>query len=128
MARDTKPSSFADSGRGAAPAPELSLEAPAQPVSATAPDARDLDEAKLAADVAAEHAAHAAEQAASAERDLAEASKDDPKARLCPHCNGEMVKHGDGNPAKAGAWHCDGCGCCFKGRTVREGHPPCVLA
>lgn len=82
--------------------------------------------AQVNADLAAAHAEHAVAEAAVAERELAEATKDDPKARLCPHCNAEMTKHSDADPIKAGCWHCSSCGCCFKGREVREGHPICA--
>lgn len=81
----------------------------------------EKDVAELNAELAAEHAQSAADAAAQAERDLAEASKEDPKARLCPNCNGEMVKHGPENPHKAGAWHCSQCGGCWRGNHLREG-------
>jgi len=31
----------------------------------------------------------------------------------CPTCNGPLVEHGDDNPLKAGAYHCDHCGICW---------------
>lgn len=45
--------------------------------------------------------------------------------RACPNCKAELVKHGDANPFKIGAWHCDGCGSCWAPgmRTMRTGHP-----
>lgn len=48
----------------------------------------------------------------------------------CPHCDTELRQHGDNEGAsKAGAYHCDGCGCCFSdGKTPREGTPVCALA
>lgn len=81
----------------------------------------------MAAQVSADHAAKAAAQAARDDLAAKQAAKDDPKARLCPHCKAEMVKHGDANPFKAGAWHCNACGCCFKGRELREGHSACSV-
>lgn len=77
-------------------------------------DPESVVEAELAAEVATEHAAKAADDAAHAERALAEATKEDPKAKLCPKCNSEMVRHSDANPFKAGAWHCDHCGICWR--------------
>ena len=71
------------------------------------------DVAQVNADLTAAHAEHAAEAAAAAERELAEVTKEDPKARLCPNCNGEMIQHGDATPIKAGAWHCNACGSCW---------------
>lgn len=73
----------------------------------------DPGEAQINAELATAHAEQAAEDAARAERQLAEATKDDPRAKLCPTCNGELVKHGDANPYKAGAYHCSGCGTCW---------------
>ena len=81
---------------------------------------------QLNAELAAAHAEQAAEDAAAAERELAEASKSDPHARLCPHCNGEMVRH-EGDTPKAGAWHCSNCGGCWVSSgghwRPRDGHP-----
>ena len=73
----------------------------------------DPEEAQLNAELAVAHAEHAEEAAAKAERDLAEATKEDPKAKLCPTCNGELVKHSDASPHKKGAYHCDHCGVCW---------------
>ncbi len=73
----------------------------------------DPEEAQINAELAVAHAEHAEEAAAVAERELAEATKEDPKAKLCPTCNGELVKHGDANPYKRGAYHCDKCGTCW---------------
>lgn len=101
-------------------APQL----PEQP--APTPAEIEAQEAALAAEISAEHAAKAAEQADAADLAAREAAKEKASARLCPHDRAEMVKHGEGNPAKAGAWHCPKCGCCFKGREVREGHPACA--
>ena len=47
----------------------------------------------------------------------------------CPHCSHELVQHpADAGASKAGAWHCDGCGCCFRGGKPREGAPLCAIA
>ena len=48
----------------------------------------------------------------------------------CPHCDTELRQHGENEGAsKAGAYHCDGCGCCFSdGKKPREGTPVCALA
>ena len=77
------------------------------------PSRTDPEIAQVNAELAAEHAETAAEAAAKAERELAEATKEDPKSKLCPNCNGELIKHGDANPHKAGAYHCDQCGICW---------------
>lgn len=74
----------------------------------------DPDEAQVNAELAVAHADKAVEYAAAAERNLAEATKEDPKAHLCPACNVEMIKHGPANPFKAGAWHCNTCGTCYR--------------
>ncbi len=44
----------------------------------------------------------------------------------CPTCHGELERHGDANPYKVGASHCNQCGSCWKPglRELREGHPP----
>lgn len=43
------------------------------------------------------------------------------------HCGSEMTAHGDENPFKVGAHHCDACGCCLlEDGTPREGHGPCA--
>ncbi len=73
----------------------------------------DPEEAQLNAELTAAHAEQAAEDAAKAERQLAEATKEDPKAKLCPTCNGELIAHGYDNAFKAGAYHCDVCGTCW---------------
>ena len=75
------------------------------------PEEKSVEEVN--AELAAAHAETAAENAAKAERALAEATKEDPKAKLCPTCNGELVKHGDENPFKAGCSHCNQCGTCW---------------
>lgn len=36
------------------------------------------------------------------------------KAKTCPACKAELVQHGDENPFKAGAWHCNECGACWQ--------------
>lgn len=42
------------------------------------------------------------------------------------HCGGEAIAHGDENPFKVGAFHCDACGCCmYEDGTNRVGHPGC---
>jgi hypothetical protein len=44
----------------------------------------------------------------------------------CPHCHVRMIDHGDANPHKAGAHHCNTCGCCLLADgSIREGHAPC---
>ena len=87
--------------------------------------AQDPEEAKLNAELAAEHAEKAVEAADEADLAAARAGAD---GRVCLHCHTEMVKHTDADPEKAGCWHCNGCGCCFRGNAVREGHTPCPLA
>lgn len=86
------------------------------------------EEAALAAQISAEHAAKALEQAEADERAAAEAAKENPNDRLCPHCTAEMTQHKNPASEKNGAWHCSSCGCCFRGRKVRAGHPSCKLA
>lgn len=69
------------------------------------------EEAALAAQVSAEHAAKAAEQA---EKDDIAAKRAATGAPVCPTCHGELVKHEGDNPYKQGAWHCQGtCGTCW---------------
>lgn len=43
----------------------------------------------------------------------------------CPTCHDELIKHGDENPFKVGAWHCNGCGACWASgfKRMRDGHP-----
>lgn len=48
----------------------------------------------------------------------------------CQHCGSELRQHGpEAGGSKAGAWHCDGCGCCFldEGKTPRPGVPLCAV-
>lgn len=71
----------------------------------------EAEEAALAADVSADHAAKAAEQA---DKDATVAARAAAGGPVCPTCKHELVKHGDANPYKAGAWHCNGCGQCLR--------------
>jgi ribosomal protein L37AE/L43A len=89
------------------------------------PDELVVEEAELNVELATAHAETAAEFKARAERELAEATKDDDQAKLCPNCNGEMVKHGPANPYKAGSWHCNQCGACWAPglKHMRDNHP-----
>lgn len=74
----------------------------------------DKETAELNAELAAAHAEAAAEAASQAERELAEATKEDPKARICPNCNSEMQRHAMDHPHHPGYWHClGGCGACL---------------
>jgi len=90
----------------------------------TTPQDTLADEASLAAAVSAEHAIRAAEQAEKDAIAVAEATKEDPKARLCPTCHAEMIKHGPENPFTANSWHCNSCGSCWAPglREQRAGH------
>lgn len=82
----------------------------------------DPEVAAANAELAAAHAESAQEAADKAERDLAEATKEKASNRLCPNCNTEMHKHDNpANPHTYGAWHCDGCGGCWRGNNLREG-------
>lgn len=87
-------------------------------------DDKDKEVAEVNAELAVSHAEEAKDAVARAERELAEASKERVNSRLCPNCNGELVKHGDANPHKAGASHCDNCGACWAPglKEMREGH------
>ncbi len=76
--------------------------------------APDPEEAQVNADLTAVHAEKAAEAANQAEHELAEATRDDPKAKICPTCNVEMIQHPKGDGPKSRCWHCDTCGVCFK--------------
>lgn len=38
----------------------------------------------------------------------------EPEEDVCPKCGGDLVKHGDANPHKAGASHCNKCGECWE--------------
>lgn len=82
------------------------------PSSGPAPSPKEVaaQEAALAAEVSAEHAVKAAEQAEAADLQAARAAAGGP---VCPNCHGELIKHGDENPFKAGASHCNKCGICF---------------
>lgn len=70
----------------------------------------DAEEAAIAAQVSAEHAARATEQAAKDETVAARAASDTP---VCPNDNAPLVKHDGTNPFKQGAWHCNSCGTCW---------------
>jgi hypothetical protein len=96
-----------------------------------------VDTAAAAADAVSPRVEHAAERM----QDAAEALVDEitdaagdlktkSSTRLCPHCKGELLRHGEANPYKAGAWHCNGCGCCFLPgiRELRAGHMSCAQA
>ena len=74
----------------------------------------DPEVAQINADLAVAHAEKAADDAARAERKLAEATKEDPKAKLCPTCNIEMIMHEKNGGSKSGCWHCNTCGTCWK--------------
>ena len=43
----------------------------------------------------------------------------------CRICGGTLLRHGAGDPAKEGAYHCNGCGACWASgiRQMRDGHP-----
>ena len=72
---------------------------------------------------AAERLEEAAETLVDDLKDAADDLKSTSRTRLCPNCKGELVKHGDENPHKAGAYHCNQCGVCWAPglRTVRAG-------
>lgn len=55
-----------------------------------------------------------------------ESEKESSKMAQCPLCQGDLIKHGDENPYKAGASHCNKCGSCWKPglKEQREGHAP----
>lgn len=80
-----------------------------------------VEEAELSAEVSAEHAEKAADQA---EKDDLAAKRVAAGGPVCPNCHGELVKHGDENPAKAGASHCATCGACWAPglKEMRAGH------
>lgn len=40
----------------------------------------------------------------------------------CSHCGDTLIKH---TGSREGFNHCNGCGCCFDGKEVREGHTQC---
>lgn len=84
-----------------------------------------VEEAALAAKISAEHAAAAAQQADKDDLAARQAAKDDPRARLCPNCKAELIKHSDLNPFKAGCSHCNNCGACWAPglKELRLGHP-----
>ncbi len=62
---------------------------------------------------AADRLEEAAETLVDDLKDAADDLKSTSRTRLCPHCKGELVKHGDENPHKAGAYHCNNCGTCW---------------
>lgn len=80
------------------------------------------EEVGLTAQVSAERAANAAVQA---EKDDIAAKRVAAGGPVCPNCHGELVKHSDSDPAKAGASHCNSCGTCWAPglKEVRAGHP-----
>jgi len=45
----------------------------------------------------------------------------------CPHCKAKLLKHDAVNGPKAGAEHCNTCGCCFIAGELRPDHPICSL-
>jgi ribosomal protein L37AE/L43A len=94
----------------------------------TMAEKQSQEAAVAAAEESAARAEEAIEQADADAVAAAEASKENPRNRLCPHCRTEMTRHNADNPFKAGAWHCNGCGCCFKGRELRDGHSACTLS
>ena len=49
----------------------------------------------------------------------------------CPHCGAQLIDHEVTTGPKAGAWHCNSCGCCFVRDAIgawvlRPGHPQCL--
>ncbi len=86
--------------------------------------AQDAQEAAEAAVASAETVSPAAAEAAAAVVEAADAAvetlsdtagevKSKSGTRLCPKCKGELIKHSDENPEKAGAYHCNACGTCW---------------
>ncbi len=66
-----------------------------------------------AVEQAAERVESAAEALEATIADVASDLKSKSGTRLCPTCKGELIKHGDENPEKAGAYHCNACGTCW---------------
>lgn len=79
---------------------------------------------------AAERTVVAAEAALERVTETADDLKPTSRTRLCPHCKGELIPHGDANPHKAGCYHCNACGCCFQPglRALRPGTSGCPQA
>lgn len=84
--------------------------------------ADDKEQAKLEAEAEklaekADDAQEKADDLAAAAQKAEEAAEDQglPRAesRRCPNCRAHLIPHGDDNPHKAGAWHCNGCGTCW---------------
>lgn len=46
----------------------------------------------------------------------------------CPHCDGKLKAHHAVEGPKAGAMHCETCGCCLIDGELREGHSACTTA
>lgn len=95
----------------------------------TPPPSADVVEAavsSLAADAAPEDEPKTADEPSLLERAGA-ALAGSPKKDRC-HCGGTLVPHGDANPFKAGASHCDRCGCCLRDGEIRDGHRGCTAA
>ena len=45
----------------------------------------------------------------------------------CPHDGAELIEHGADNPFKAGAFHCNACGCCmYADGSRRDGNAGCA--
>lgn len=76
-----------------------------------------MAESKTAAEREAERtrqrAQEATEAAEKAEVAAVREVADEAGTKMCPKCKGLLIKHGDENPYKAGAWHCNDCGTCW---------------
>jgi ribosomal protein L37AE/L43A len=85
-----------------------------------------VEEAALNAELTSAHAEKAAEEADKADLEARKAAADEAGAKVCPNCRGELIQHSADSPHKAGAWHCNTCGGCFRGSggklVTREGH------
>lgn len=81
-----------------------------------------VEETSLAAEVSAAHAEKAVEQA---DKDALAAARAEAGGPVCPNCKGELIKHADSNPDKAGCSHCNSCGACWAPglHELRAGHP-----
>lgn len=79
----------------------------------TKPDPEQIETAKANANLATAHAETAAQSAADAEQEAAKLEAAEQGTHACPDCGAPLVKHGDANPYKKGASHCNSCGKCW---------------
>lgn len=85
--------------------------------------AQEAERLSVEADDARAHADALAADAQKARERVEDADLRNP--HRCPNCRSVLLRHGAGDPAKEGSYHCNGCGACWAPgiREIREGHP-----